>query len=244
MGTSTSYKGLKGTPGWKELSTTVTSSCGSSKDNAAQRVFCKHASFVRENRRGNHGGGSGVGHAGAKAAKKLQFTFSTIRQTGLSQSLASWGMLLNEHSQPKDVINFLLEHVCGSASSLDEVAAKQAEKMLLEEICLDAESIQELQDKFQETLQQYSDIQLLVRYFTYYLFTHLSQRFYESLVRKKGKDNAGRLFQDIKDYIKECVIDISAQHDLQRVNWNSTEGGDIEERIFNETLNAFADYEN
>ena len=58
-------------------------------------------------------------------------------------------MLLNEHSQPKDVINFLLEHVCGSASSLDEVAAKQAEKMLLEEICLDAESIQDLQDKFQ-----------------------------------------------------------------------------------------------
>src|SRR5699024_1485351 len=118
------------------------------------------------------------------------------------------------------------------------------EKMLLEEICLDAESIQDLQDKFQETLQQYSDIQLLVRYFTYYLFTHLSQRFYESLVRKKGKDNAGRLFQDIKDYIKECVIDVSAQHDLQRVNWNNAEGLDIEERIFNETLNAFADYEN
>ena len=59
--------------------------------------------------------------------------------------------------------------------------------MLLEEICLDAESIQDLQDKFQETLQQYSDIQLLVRYFTYYLFTHLSQRFYESLVRKREK---------------------------------------------------------
>lgn len=51
MGTSTSYKGLKGTPGWRELSTTVTSSCGSSKDNAAQRAFCKHASFVREDRK-------------------------------------------------------------------------------------------------------------------------------------------------------------------------------------------------
>ena len=63
-------------------------------------------------------------------------------------------------------------------------------------------------------------------------------------MRKKGKDNAGRLFQDIKDYIKECVIDVAAQHDLQKVNWNNAEGLDIEERIFNETLNAFADYEN
>ena len=31
---------------------------------------------------------------------------------------------------------------------------------------------------------------------------------------------------------------------LNMIYWNNAEGLDIEERIFNETLNAFADYEN
>lgn len=243
MGTSASYNGLKKSPGWSSISSTVTKACDNVNADAPKRAYIKHARFVLENRTGQHGGRSGVGSAGTNAAKGLRSVFAKVRVAGLSNTLASLGFKLDANTKTSDVINFLLEHCCGPAATLDEVAAKQAEKALLEEICLDADTFEDLQEHFQSTLDEFTDTEILVKYFTYYLFEHMSQRFYEKLVKKKGHENAGKLFVDIKEYIKECVIDIARNDNLRTINWSNNNGRNIEEGIFNETLEAFGSYE-
>jgi len=60
------------------------------------------------------------------------------------------------------------------------VAAKVAEKNLLEEIGSDAKTIEELGKNFEDKINEYGIEELLIRYYTNYLYEHLSIDFYEN----------------------------------------------------------------
>lgn len=241
MGTSQSYSGITGNPNWSKLSRQITTTCGNGSINQInlQKIASAFVSLLGGSNVGGRGGSSVGGKAGIRTARKIGDVFSKISREGFSYALSSSGFVDDGNKTPNDVINHLLEYCAGVASTLDDTAAKEAERKLLEEICAEAKTLKDLEQNFKKIFDDNDIQELLIKYYAYYIYEHLSIDFYEKLVKEKGKDKCGNLFKQIKDFLFEKIKNISQKIDLSKIKWTLEEGDRIVKNIFEDTLKAF-----
>ncbi len=247
MGTSKSYGGIKGNPNWTHLKSSVSRACdtGSIPKYKLSNVASNFAKLLGGSNYGGRGQSKIGGRAGIKTAQKLGGFLSSVKSSDLRSALAGVGFDTSDIGQikVKEVINFLLEYCAGVAASLDEVASKAAEKQLLEEIESNAKTFEDLERNFKEKIQDYGIEELLIRFFAYYIYEHLSIDFYEKLIEDKGKVATANFFNQLKDFLFEKLKNISQRRDLSRIDWISDDGNTLVENIFEDTLKEFENYE-
>lgn len=246
MGTSQSYSGFSKNPNWKPLSVSITTACDDGKIpiKKLDRVTSRFVNLLGGSSKGGRGGSKIGGRAGIRTAKKIGDFFGDVNSNGFSQALINSGFAYDGTQTPDDVINHLLEYCAGVAATIDDTAAKEAERQLLEEISSSAKNFQELEEIFQEKIEEYGIEELLIKYYAYYIYEHLSIDFYEKLIKDKGKSKCGNLFRQLKDFLFEKIKNISKNQDLSKIDWNSEDGDRIVKNIFEDTLKAFEGYEN
>mgnify|MGYP007099443670 CR=1 FL=1 len=146
-----------------------------------------------------------------------------------------------------------MEYCAGVASSLDETAAKAAERQLLEEIGSEAKDFEELAKNFEEKIEEYGIEELLIKYYGYYIYEHLSIDFYEKLIEEKGKAATSNFYIQLKKFLVEKVKNIARKRDVSKISWADKEGDELVKKnssiianlknIFEDTLKAFENYE-
>jgi 8-oxo-dGTP pyrophosphatase MutT (NUDIX family) len=244
MGTSKSYGGMKGKPNWAPLSSSVTRACeiGKIPNSALNNIASNFVKLIGGSNSGGRGHSTVGGRAGIKTAQKLGGFLSSVQSNGFRSALSGTGFDFTDKNA-NDAINYLLEHCAGAVSSIDEVAAKAAEKALLEEIGSDAKTIEELEKNFDEKVKEYGVEELLVRFYADYLYEHLSIDFDEKLIKEKGKQATDNFYTQLKDFLFEKVKNVSKHRDISKVNFADKAGNDLVKNIFEDTLKAFEGYE-
>lgn len=245
MGTSKSYSGIKGNPNWSNLSSSVTRNCdnGNLSDSALNKIVSNFSKLLGGSNYGGRGRSNIGGRAGLKTAQKLGGFLDAVKLNGFKSALAGIGFKATDTTQVNDTINYLLEYCAGVAATLDETAAKAAEKQLLQEIESDAKSFSELEKIFEEKIKDYGIEELLIKYYAFYIYEHLSIDFYEKLIEEKGKIATTKFFTQLKDFLFESVKNISRKSNLDKINWAGIEGDKLVKDIFEDTLKEFKDYE-
>jgi hypothetical protein len=244
MGTSKSYGGIKGNPNWSNLSRSVTSICNTGKisDKKFDEVTSNFVKLLGGSNYGGRGNSKIGGRAGLRTAQKLGGFFSEIKSSGFRSALSGIGFDFTNRNA-NDVINYLLEHCAGVASSIDETAAKAAERQLLKEIESEAKTLEELEKNFETKVAEYGIEELLIRYYAYYIYEHLSIDFYEKLIEEKGRTATDNFYNQLKNYLIEKMKNVSHNRDLSKIQWQSTDGDTLVKNIFEDTLKAFENYE-
>ena len=244
MGTSKSYGGMKGKPNWAPLSSSVTRACGTGKisNSTLNNITSDFVKLLGGSNSGGRGYSKVGGRAGIKTAQRLGGFLSNVQSSGFQSALSNTGFDLS-NKNANDAINHLLGYCAGAVSSIDEYAAKKAEKELLEEIGSDAKTIEELGKNFEDEVNEYGIEEILIRFYTNYLNEHLSVLFYEKLIKEKGQQANDNFFTQLKDFLFEKVKNVSRNRDISKVNFATTEGDTLVKNIFEDTLKAFEGYE-
>lgn len=245
MGTSKSYDGIKGNPNWSHLSGSVTRACdtGNIPNNSLNSVASNFAKLLGGSNYGGRGRSTIGGQAGIKTAQKLGDFLDDINSKGFKDALLRIGFNTTDTTTANDAINYLLEYCVGVAISLDDTAAKAAERHLLEEIGSTAKTIEELSTNFDEKIHEYGVEELLVRFYAYYIYEHLSIDFYEKLIEKKGKAATNNFFTQLKNFLFERIKNVSRKRNLSKIDWIGKDGDELVKNIFEDTLKEFEDYE-
>ncbi|GHU54735.1 hypothetical protein FACS189411_01910 [Bacteroidia bacterium] len=244
MGTSKSYGGIKGNPNWSNLSRSTTTTCDTGRipDNKLNNVASNFVKLLGGSNSGGRGHSKIGGRAGIRTAQKLGGFLSDIKSNGFRSALSGIGFdYINRNSN--DAVNYLLEYCTGVASSIDETAAKAAERQLLKEIASEAKTLEELEKNFEAKIEEYGIEELLVRYYAYYIYEHLSIDFYEKLIEEKGKTATDNFYNQLKSYLIEKMKNVSRNRDLGKIQWQSADGDTLVKNIFEDTLKAFENYE-
>ena len=245
MGTSTSYGGIKGNPNWSQLSSSVTRACdtGNISSYSLNSITSNFVKLIGGANYGGRGRSKIGGKSGIRTAKKLGGFLSSVKDKGFQTAMSEIGFNTSDDAKPSDAINHLLEYCAGVASSLDDTAAKTAEKQLLEEIESESKDFAELAENFESTMEKYSIEELLTKYYAYYVYEHLSCDFYEKLIEEKGKVATSNFYTQLKRFLVEKIKNVARKRDLSKVDWTGEKGDELVKNIFEDTLNAFENYE-
>lgn len=245
MGTSKSFSETRNAmmPNWNDLSRIITTSCDSSilSNEKKRRILNNYVSVIGGAKKAGRGGSKISGKSGIKSARKLGAFLSEFSSSGnnLREALENIGVTDLGNKTVNDIINHLIEYCSGTASTIDEVAAKEATSKLLEELFSNAENIDELEsllsDKFEES--SYEDI--VIRYFGYYIYEHLDKWFYEKLIKDKNLSDCNNLFGQIKDFIFETLEDVQRTNSLQDIDWSSEDADRLIKNIQENILTVF-----
>jgi hypothetical protein len=245
MGTSKSFSDTNQSmvPNWGTLSSALTSNCDSStvatpKLNNILKQYVKALGGAISAGGGNSKIG---GKAGIRTAKKIGGVFSTFTSSGNSirETLQSTGLIDIDNKTVRDVINHLIEYCSGTASKIDDIAAKEASKLLFEDLLSQANDIDAVEILLTQTFETHTSEELIIRYFGLYINEMLSKWFYEKLIRSKNESDCKNLFRQIKDFILEKVGSIQKTNPLQNINWSSDAADNIIKRIQQDVLTVF-----
>lgn len=265
--------GVSGQPNWGDLNKSVTNVSKTVekeqavKDNVVNNPPGQEAKDYRKlmDRRNYHvksvfknlvktGGGSksistgkssSIGKAGLKSSGKLVSFFSNVSRSGLQYALTDigFGNLVGKNIQ--DVIDFLLVYCSDSNTGMDETAANKASCEVLNEI---AELSNNDLDQFELLLKEYvegkglSDI--LCKFWGFYIFEHLSQRFQEKITQQRGESVSTETFKIIKDDIIGRVMVLNQNRPVTKVDWKGEEGQKEIEAIFESIIKIICDEKN
>lgn len=244
MGTSKSFSDVSHSmvPNWGILSSSLTSNCDSSVLPAQklQSIMGNFVSALGGATRGGRGGSKVGGRSSVRTAKIIGGVFSKFISSGnIRQTLESTGLTDIDNKTVGDVINHLIEYCSGSATSIDDNAAKEATRLLLEELMGRAESIDEVQTLLQETFATNTLEDVIIKYFGYYINELLSKWFYENLIKNKSESDCNNLFSQIKNFIVERVGDMHRRNSLQNIDWSSDEADRLIKNIQQDILTVF-----
>jgi len=245
MGTSKSFSDTRHAmmPNWGDLSSTITSNCNASTltDETKKTILGNYVAVVGGAKKAGRGGSKISGKSGIRAAKKIGGFIGAFRNNGnnLREALESTGLTDLDNKTVADIINHLIEYCSGTASTIDEVAAKEATRKLLEELVSNAESIDEMEVKLSTKFEESSAEDLIIKYFGYYIYEHLDKWFYEKLIKDKNQADCNSLFRQVKDFIFESLKDIQRINSLQSIDWGSAEADRLIKNIQEDILTVF-----
>jgi len=244
MGTSASYHpSLKGKPEWGDLSGTVTSSCNGQalKDEQVKNILGKYVNVIHGSSKAGSGKSAVMGKAGLNSATKIGSFLGGLISGGfdIEKTLNDIGITDLSGKKLSDIVNNLIEYCSGPASSIDDIAAKEATRLLFEELFEKAKSIEELQEQLKATLSQENLEEMIIKYFGYYVFEHLSVMFHEKLTKQKGDRNRGKLFKRIKDFIIESLKRVNNKTPLKNIDWSGGKAKDLISKILTDVLAVF-----
>ena len=171
MGTSKSFSEANKSmiPNWGDLSTAMTTSCDSStlQTQKLQSILKNFVNVLGGATKAGRGGSKIGGKGGIKTAKKIGGFFSAFTGSGynIRETLQSTGLTDIENKSVADIINHLIEYCSGTASTIDENAAKEASRLLFEELISDAESIDEIEVILSNEFTSHTSEEIIIKYF-------------------------------------------------------------------------------
>ncbi|MHA8059029.1 hypothetical protein [Aquirufa nivalisilvae] len=246
MGTSKSFSDVKKSmvPNWGKLSSSLTTNCGSPNlPSDKLKIIMKN--FVSTLGSAS-AGGSGVSNVGGKSsirtAKKLGKLFANFIGSGydIRDTLEFIGLTDIDDKTVGDIINHLIEYCSGSATSIDDIAAKEATRLLLEEIIGQEKTIEEVENKLKDTFKDQESLdEIIVKYFAYYINELLSKWFYENLIKKKNETDCNTLFNQIRNYIESNLLYLHKTNRLQNLDWSSEKADILIKHIQQDILTIF-----
>jgi hypothetical protein len=114
---------------------------------------------------------------------------------------------------------------------------------LLEDIGSNAKTIEELERNFTEKIDEYGIEEILVKYYAYYIYEHLSVDFHEKLIKEKGRQATDNFYTQLENFLIEKVKNVSRNRDISKIDLKSKAGEELVKNIFEDTLKAFEKYE-
>ncbi len=245
MGTSKSFSDTRHAmmPNWSDLSIAVTTSCdsGSIPIENKKKILRNYVAVIGGANKAGRGQSKVAGKSGVRTAKNIGRFLGAFTSSGnnLRDTLENTGLTDLQNKTVSDVINHLIEYCSGTASTIDEVAAKEATRKLLEELASNAESIDEMEEILANKFVDSSSEDVIIQYFGYYIYEHLDKWFYEKLIRDKNQADCNNLFREIKDFIFESLKDVQRVNSLQNLDWGSDDADRLIKNIQNDILTVF-----
>jgi hypothetical protein len=182
-----------------------------------------------------------IGKAGIRSAGRMMDFFTAVRNNGLEGALSNVGFDVAGKSV-QEVINFLQSYSSDSSTGMDETAASKASCEVLNELA--RQSGNDL-NTFEELLSGLSQgnepADLFCRFWGYYIFEHLSQRFQEKVTQQKGEEISSETFRVIKEDILGQVAHLNENRNVTQIDWQGQEGRKEIERIFESIINILCD---
>ena len=237
MGTSTSYSAP---PSWGDFKSEVTRAAGSGllTPAAAGQLVQR---YIRENGSSSgmaHGGGVvGNGRTAQAIAGRLGGFIADVAALGLSEALTRAGLTDFIGRPVNEILCGLLDKLGGSASTIDDVDARNALARLQEKILGNA--VDETQIEAILAMQAAQLEGLLQEFFGYYLFEQFCRVFFERLVQRVGEHKAQSFLSGIESFINSTLINRTTGRDMSRINWAGPEGQAIAVDIMETTLRVF-----
>ncbi len=265
--------GVSGQPNWKDLNISVTSIAKTvekenneeqeTEDKTPEQEAKEYKKLI--NRRSYHvnnafrnlvktGGGSkkissgkssSIGKAGYKSSGRLVSFFSNVSEGGLQHALTEIGFGSLGDKNIRDIIDFVLVYCSDANTGMDETAANKASCEVLKEIAKQSNNDLE---QFEKLLKEYVEgsglADILCRFWGYYIFEHLSQRFQEKITQQKGEAVSNETFKIIKDDILGRVKVLNEKRPVTKVDWKGTEGKKEIESIFESIIKIICDESN
>lgn len=244
MGTSKSYSDVnkKNMPNWPELSRTITRTCDGTTPTNDRMISILNYYVEAIGGSSAASRGSNKSRKGArKTAKNLATIFQIIQQGGsISDVLAFTGFDTNLNGKTvEEVINHLIEFCSGPGSTVDDRAAKQASRMLLEELIDSANDLNDIDNKLSQVFQTADSQDLIIKYFAYYIYEHISIWFYDHLIKDKNQQDCESLFSHLRNFIVQRVGQINKKNPLTNVNWGSPDANQVISNIQRDVLIVF-----
>ncbi|MGG8495461.1 hypothetical protein ACQY1Q_03520 [Tenacibaculum sp. TC6] len=259
MGTSQSISpGVSGDPNWGQTSSAVSNFANSidkeirspsilnnpkyntKRDAKLKNILNKYIKAAG----GRRGMSSGKSSKGGKAAITTASSFGgflNIVSSGNLNSYAEDKGLTNFATRSKEeIINFLLDDICGATTNFDEGAAKSALDKLLNELLNDVNSSGEIDELLQSKIAKEGIDSILISFFGTYIFEHLSQPIEEKLFERKGEEVCNRTMDEIRDFIDSELETINSTEGIDIINWdNPSDCERISKKIFDNVLKVF-----
>ena len=184
-------------------------------------------------------GGAGSASPAAIAGQQLGNFFTGVSSAGLEQTLRSVGLEQFIGGSATDILAALLDVVAGPASTLDEVAARDAVVALTEEMFAEAQNGEDIEAVIQEVVNEQGVTGVLQDFFAEYLYRLFLRDFYEGWQRKAGDQQAAEMLGDIRDFIQQSVIREDVIANTRRVDWFGAEGEMLCQTILADTAAVF-----
>lgn len=244
MGTSKSFSDARHTmvPNWGDLSSSMTTNCDSStiSPTKLQNILNNYVATLGGAVVGGRGTSKVGGKGGIRTAKKLGAFFGSFSQSGnIRDALTHIGLTDLENKTVGEIIDYLIEYCSGTASTIDESAAKEASRQLLEELIASATDIDQIEELLNSKFETSTSEDVIIRYFGYYIYEHLSRWFYEHLIKKKSENECNNLFRQIKEFIFERVLTLNKTNPLQNIDWSSDQAETVIKNIQQDVLTVF-----
>ncbi|MCZ2471213.1 hypothetical protein G9H62_00040 [Aquirufa ecclesiirivi] len=246
MGTSKSFSDVKKSmvPNWGKLSSSLTTNCDSSHlpSDKLKIIMRNFVSTLGSASAGGRGISNVGGKSSIRTAKKLGKLFANFIGSGydIRDTLKFIGLTDIDNKSVGDIINHLIEYCSENATSIDDIAAKEATRLLLEEIIGQEKTIDEVENKLKDTFKDQESLnEIIVKYFAYYINELLSKWFYENLIKKKNEIDCNTLFSQIRNYIESNLLDLHKRYRLQNLDWSSEKADIIIKDIQQEILTIF-----
>ena len=253
--------GVSGEPNWGVLNKAVTHIAKSvekenaEKDNAqakdAQQIAREHKRVM--DRRSYHlksvfsnliktGGGvnqvvrgrsRSMGKAGLHSASRISNFFASVGAAGLKTALNDIGFGNLAGKNVQSVIDYLLVYCSDSNTGMDETAASKASCEVLNELAAESNNdLNAFETLIKEMIEGKGLSDLLCRFWGFYIFEHLSQRFQEKITQQRGEEVSSQTFKIIKDDILGQVRVLNETRPVAKIDWKGSEGAKEMERIF------------
>lgn len=191
------------------------------------------------------GKSSSVGKAGLKSSGKLVTFFSSVNSGGLQKALTDIGFGNLAGKQIQDILDYLLVYCSDTNTGMDETAANKASCEVLTEI---AEQSNNNLEEFETLLKEYVEgsglADMLCKFWGYYIFEHLSQRFQEKITQQRGESVSSETFKIIKDDILGRVKVLNENRLVTKIDWKGSEGKKEIELIFESIIKILCDENN
>jgi hypothetical protein len=182
-----------------------------------------------------------IGRAGIRSSSKIVSFVTTVGDKGLRRALDDIGFTI-AGKNVQDVIDYLLIYSSDSSAGMDETAANKASCEVLNDLAKESNNnLDEFEKIIKGLLNGKELASLLSRFWGYYIFEHLSQRFQEKVVQKKGEQISGETFRIIKEDILGQVMRLNEKREVSKIDWKGKEGQDAINKIFESVINILCD---
>ena len=236
MGTSTNYKAPT-SPQWRNLKTKVTRLTNQgrlSSSNVREIV----QDFMTVNFDLSRGASIGGITAGRRAAQNIGGFFSSIAAVGFSEAFEQAGLGSLEGKSVHEIWVSLLDYLCGTGSTIDEVDARQALSDLMSPT-FDADSSEEVEETINAIIHGEALDDLIRRFFGYYIYHRFCRVFYNRLATDIGHMQANECIDEIQDYIFRTLKYVTRYQEVSQIDWNGNQGEQIVNDILQGILGVF-----
>lgn len=243
MGTSTNYSAST-SPQWKKLKGKVTRltaqdppSSVNIKEILRDFVNVNYGSSPRT----SSGRITAQRRVARDVAQRIGGFFSLVAEAGFRKAFEDAIRESLEGKTISEIAHSLLDHLGGPSNTLNEVDARTALCDLMDEILDDADSPEDVEEAM-ETRAHGTDLDNLIqRFFGYYIYEQFCRNFYGRLVANIGNEQTEESVDGIRDYICEALKDKTSDQAMRQIDWASSQGQQIIEKILQETLEVFSE---